>query len=202
MNDQELLAKGLIELDISIADTAKHNLLEHMRILHKWNKAHSLTAIKDIQSMIKLHILDSLSINRHLQGQTMLDVGTGPGFPGLPLAIINPKQNYILLDSNEKKCQFIEYVKNELSLPNVSVVQSRLEKYVPSAQIDAVMSRATASVDWLCEQASSIVQPKGHMYFMLGQEINIPNDLNKVYRVERLRVPFVNASRNLLIIEN
>ena len=142
---RRLLLDGLnqLSLDAGLADS----LLAYLELLQKWNKAYNLTAIRDPQDMVVLHLLDSLTVLPYLRGTAVLDVGTGAGLPGIPLAIANPDVAFTLLDTNGKKTRFIEYAVRQLCLANVRVEKSRIEEYAPPDKFTTIVSRAFSSLD-------------------------------------------------------
>ncbi len=130
---------------LSITDQQKEQLIKLVLLLNKWNKAYNLTSVRDPMEMLVKHILDSVVVSPHLQGKHFIDVGTGPGLPGLPLAIVNPNKHFVLLDSLGKRISFIRNAIRELGLDNVEAVLSRVEEYHPEQPFDGVLSRAFAS---------------------------------------------------------
>ncbi|HHV6932366.1 TPA: 16S rRNA (guanine(527)-N(7))-methyltransferase RsmG, partial [Haemophilus influenzae] len=146
------LVSLLAQANIKISDQQIQQLIDLVNLLNKWNKAYNLTSVRDPQEMLVKHILDSLVVSPYLQGDRFIDVGTGPGLPGLPLAIINPSKQFVLLDSLGKRISFIRNAIRELRLINVIPVLSRVEEYQPEDKFDGVLSRAFASLkdmtDW------------------------------------------------------
>jgi len=142
----------LAQAEIQLTDRQKDQLIQLVQLLNKWNKAYNLTSVRDPQEMLVKHILDSIVVSPYLQGDSFIDVGTGPGLPGLPLAIINPTKQFVLLDSLGKRISFIRNAVRELGLTNVEPVLSRVEEYQPAQKFDGVLSRAFASLkdmtDW------------------------------------------------------
>src|SRR5688572_4635315 len=144
-------------------------LASHLELIAKWNRVHNLTAVRETSQMVVLHVLDSLSLVPHLgAARTLLDVGSGPGFPGIPLAVVRPDLQVTLLDSSSKKCAFLEQARAELDLPNVRVVCERVESWKPEARFDLVASRAFAELQDFVSQAGHLVAPGGRMLAMKG----------------------------------
>ena len=144
---QQDLQAGLQQLKLDCSSQQLEKLLQYLELLQRWNKAFNLTAIRDPLQMVRLHLLDSLAIHPYIQGvKSIIDVGTGPGLPGIPLAILNPQVNFTLLDSNGKKTRFLFQAINELKLPNASEINHRVEAYKPNQLFDAVISRAFSSI--------------------------------------------------------
>ncbi len=144
MTDRDRLAGGLQALGVSLSDAQQQALLDYRDLLVKWNRAYNLTAVRDPGEMIQRHLLDSLSVLAHLDDRDTLDVGTGAGLPGIPLAIARPDLRFVLLDSNGKKTRFVRHARRELGLSNVEVVNTRVEQYrnAPSQ----IISRAFAAL--------------------------------------------------------
>jgi 16S rRNA (guanine527-N7)-methyltransferase len=134
-------------------------LIQYVELLNKWNKAYNLTSVRDPKDMMIKHIMDSLMVGPHLKGQSFIDVGTGPGLPGIPLAILYPERKFVLLDSLGKRITFLRQVVFQLKLNNVTPVKSRVEEYHPEHPFDGVLSRAFSSlndmVTW-CEHLISV----------------------------------------------
>ncbi len=137
--------------------------------LGKWNRRVNLTAIRDPKEMVAAHILDSLVVRPLLEGTTVLDVGTGPGFPGLPLAIVEPEQHFTLLDSNNKKIMFVQHAVGLLGLDNVTIVKARSEDYAPGQRFDTVIARALAALPRLVEIAGHHVREDGVFVALKGR---------------------------------
>jgi 16S rRNA (guanine527-N7)-methyltransferase len=140
-----------------------------LQLLDKWNRAFNLTGVRDIEEMVARHILDSLTVRSFLHGSTVLDVGTGAGFPGLPLAIVEPERRFCLLDSGGKKIRFVRHAVAELQLENVSVVQARIEEYVPDDLFDTVVCRAFASIGKFVGLCGALAAPGGRLLAMKGR---------------------------------
>ena len=144
MSDRDRLAGGLRELDLALDDDQVTALLTYRDLLVKWNRAFNLTAVRDPGEMIARHLLDSLAVLPHLEAGPTLDVGTGAGLPGIPLAIARPDQAFTLLDGNGKKARFVRQARRELGLENVEVVHARVEQYGKSPS--QIICRAFASL--------------------------------------------------------
>ncbi len=144
-------------------------LSQYLYQLDKWNKTYNLTAVRDVFEMIPRHILDSLAISPWLHGGRLIDVGTGPGLPGIPLALTHPDKSFTLLDSNGKKTRFLRHVKREMGLDNVEVIESRVESYQPSQAFDTVISRAFSSLDQMTGLTRHLLAEKGYWLAMKGR---------------------------------
>ncbi|MCP1728228.1 16S rRNA (guanine527-N7)-methyltransferase [Natronospira proteinivora] len=163
------LDDGLEAMDIGLDAEAKERLVALLGLLGKWNRAYNLTAVRDPMEMVPRHLLDSLSLLPDLGGKTVLDVGTGAGFPGLPLAIARPEMEFILLDSALKRVRFVRQAALELGLQNVAVVQSRIEDYRPERAFDTVTCRAFSSLGEFVVAAGARVAPEGRLVAMKGR---------------------------------
>ncbi|EBP0117470.1 16S rRNA (guanine(527)-N(7))-methyltransferase RsmG [Salmonella enterica subsp. enterica] len=200
------LSRLLDEAGISLTDHQKTLLVTYVDMLHKWNKAYNLTSVRDPAEMVVRHILDSIVVAPYLQGQRFIDVGTGPGLPGIPLAIVLPDAHFTLLDSLGKRVRFLRQVQHELKLENITPVQSRVEAYPSEPPFDGVISRAFASLNDMVSWCHHLPGEKGRFYALKGQlpedEIaSLPDGFN-VESVEKLRVPQLEGERHLVIIKS
>lgn len=198
------LHRGLSALKIELSDSQQSSLLEYLALLSRWNKTYNLTAIRDERAMVQKHLLDSLAVLPHLQGSRCIDVGTGAGLPGIPLAIALPERQFSLLDSNGKKTRFLTHACSALALKNVSVIKSRVADFVPSQCYDTVLSRAFASLGDMIAGCQHLLAADGEFLAMKGQH---PSDelqplQTSAYRVSivDLRVPGVSEDRCLVRI--
>lgn len=194
---------GLLkQAEIVITDTQKSQLVQLVELLHKWNKAYNLTSVRDPDAMLVKHILDSLVVSPHLHGERFIDVGTGPGLPGLPLAIINPDKQFVLLDSLGKRINFIRQVIQELGLTNVTPVKSRVEEYQPEVRFDGVLSRAFASLEDMLSWCHHLPSEQGCFLALKGQypeqELALLPANIRLVACHELRVPELEGERHLL----
>ncbi len=199
-----ILEDGLAQLKLSLSERQIQLLLEYLALLHKWNRAYNLTAVRDPLQMVSRHLLDSLSVGEFISGERIIDVGTGPGLPGIPLAILHPQKAFTLLDSNGKRTRFLQQVKMELELPNISIHNGRVETHQPQPLYDEVISRAFASLLDMLSWTADVCAENGRFLAMKGQ---YPGDeleqLPPQFRLQsahRLLVPGSDAERHLLII--
>ena len=211
---REKLQAGIEKLSLAndciFSDEKIDAMLAYHQLLIKWNKAYNLTAIRDPQQMISRHLLDSLSIAPHIQGQRFIDVGTGAGLPGLILAILFPNKQFDLLDSNGKKTRFLFQVKIELGLKNIEIHHCRVEQHHPAFAYDGIISRAFATLVDMVQGSSQLLADSGRFYAMKGvypeQEIEQLKKLSvqgKTYMVEAcydLQVPDDKGERHLVVI--
>ncbi|ECE0647466.1 16S rRNA (guanine(527)-N(7))-methyltransferase RsmG [Salmonella enterica subsp. houtenae] len=200
------LSRLLDEAGISLTDHQKTLLVAYVDMLHKWNKAYNLTSVRDPAEMVVRHILDSIVVAPYLQGQRFIDVGTGPGLPGIPLAIVLPDAHFTLLDSLGKRVRFLRQVQHELRLENITPVQSRVEAYPSEPPFDGVISRAFASLNDMVSWCHHLPGEKGRFYALKGQlpedEIASLPDEFSVESVEKLCVPQLEGERHLVIIKS
>lgn len=200
----ERLDQLIAQTSLSVTAEQKQQLIKFVELLVKWNKAYNLTSVRDPQDMLVKHILDSIVVSPYLQGRLFIDVGTGPGLPGLPLAIINPDKEFVLLDSLGKRIRFIRQVCLELGLKNISPVQSRVEKYDPGYGFDGVLSRAFASLHDMLSWCHHLPNETGCFIALKGQlpreEIDILPAGFELSRVDKLEVPELEGERHLVIV--
>jgi len=189
-----------LALDLDEAQIGK--LVAHLDLLDDWNSRMNLTAIRDRPSQLTKHLLDSLTVLPHLQGGRIADVGSGAGFPGIPLAIVAPHVDFTLIESTGKKCRFLEHVREALELNNVEVVQARAESYKPDVRFDTVIARAVGPVADLVKVAGPLVVGGGLLLAMKGRypEQELAAKLNgwKVTAVHPLAVPGLAEERHLV----
>ena len=194
----------LAQANIQVSEQQKDQLIELVNLLNKWNKAYNLTSVRDPQEMLVKHILDSLVVSPYLQGDRFIDVGTGPGLPGLPLAIINPDKQFVLLDSLGKRVSFIRNAVLKLRLINVTPVLSRVEEYQPEEKFDGVLSRAFASLKDMTEWCHHLLSSDGLFYALKGiyhqEEVQNLNDIFTVEKVVSLDVPTLVGERHLVLL--
>ena len=201
---QQKLADGLSALPLELNTSVQHQLIDYLQLLVKWNRAYNLTAIRQPEQMVTRHLLDSLVVGPYLQGPRILDVGTGAGLPGIPLALAYPDLQFTLLDSNGKKIRFVTQAVAELGLANVDVIQSRIEAFQPECRFDTITARAFASIEELIGQTTRLLVDKGQYLIMKGvypvAEVEAMPEGYQVEAVHQLKVPALDAERHLLIV--
>jgi 16S rRNA (guanine527-N7)-methyltransferase len=200
------IESGLRAMAIDASAEQRRRLAAHLELVAKWNRVHNLTAVRETSQMVVLHVMDSLSLLPHLgDARTLLDVGSGPGFPGIPLAILQPEIEVTLLDSSSKKCAFLEQARAELGLANVHVTCERVEAWHPGSRFDLVVSRAFADLQDFVAQAGHLVADGGRMLAMKGvypfEEIARIPATHRVAGVIELAVPMLDAKRHLVQLE-
>jgi len=205
MSLQSELDGLLAQTDLHITSEQASQLIQLVDLLVKWNKAYNLTSVRDPSQMLVKHIMDSIVVSPHLEGKSFIDVGTGPGLPGLPLAILNPNKNFVLLDSLGKRLRFIRQAILSLGLKNVEIVQSRVEEYKPEVGFDCVLSRAFASLEDMLSWCHHLPNDNGHFLALKGQypESEITNLDSKFKFIESvtLQVPQLDGERCLVKVK-
>lgn len=194
----------LTQANIRINDHQIQLLIDFVNLLNKWNKAYNLTSVRDPQEMLVKHILDSLVVSPYLQGNRFIDVGTGPGLPGLPLAIINSDKQFVLLDSLGKRISFIRNAIRELGISNVTPVLSRVEEYQQEEKFDGVLSRAFASLKDMTDWCHHLPKENGYFYALKGvyqeDEVQALDEKYRVQQVIELHVPELVGERHLIVL--
>jgi len=162
------LQSGCVQLGLKLDEQQFDALLAYLDLLLKWNKAYNLTAVRDVSQMVMRHLLDSLAVAPLLSAGRSLDVGTGAGLPGVPLAILYPEREFHLLDSNGKKTRFLFQVKTALGLDNMEVHHARVESFQADPLFDTILSRAFASLEDMMQGCGHLLQPEGSFFAMKG----------------------------------
>jgi len=205
MSLREELDALLTQTELTLTEQQVSQLILLVELLVKWNKAYNLTSVREPSQMLVKHILDSIVVSPHLQGNSFIDVGTGPGLPGLPLAILNPEKQFVLLDSLGKRLRFIRQAILSLGLKNVEIVQSRVEEYRPEIGFDCVLSRAFASLEDMLSWCYHLPNEGGHFLALKGQypESEITNLDSKFEFIESitLQVPQLDGERCLVKVK-
>ena len=208
MSLETTLAQGLEALGIECPLEVRGRLLDYVRLLAKWNRVYNLTAVREPLEMVQRHLLDSLAVLPHLRAlpakKRVLDVGTGGGLPGIPLALMSPQVDFVLLDSNSKKTRFVQQAVVELGLQNVEVVHARVEDFHPEQSFDVVISRAFSSLREMVEKAGAYCGSKGVLLAMKGaypqQELaELPAGF-MLRDSRRLQVPGLDEERHLIFL--
>ena len=196
----KLLCEGAELMDLTLSEHQTDQLLAYHELIGKWNKVYNLSAIRDPIESIKKHFLDSLSIVPFIRPGLLLDVGSGAGLPGIVIAIMRSNTNVFTIDSVGKKCRFMQTVKTELSLDNLSVINDRVESFNYDESFPQIVSRAFSSTIDTIEKTRHLISSDGSYLLMKGDNLNKEN-LQKVnYKAHSLRVPYVSDKRTLLEI--
>ncbi len=201
----ERLSAGIEQLGLPLTSRQIDQLMAYLDLLVRWNRAYNLTAIRNPEEMVIKHLLDSLAVAPLIQGSHVIDVGTGAGLPGIPLAIAFPEKHWALLDSNGKKTRFLFQVISSLRLVNATVIEARVETFQPERPFSAVISRAFASLDKMVSKCSHLVAENGVLYGMksaaVGDELEALDSSVQVLAHQALSVPFLNDVRSLVTLQ-
>lgn len=202
---EKRLAEGLPLVGAAPTDQQVAALARFLRLLDKWNKAFNLTGVRDLSEMVTRHVLDSVSVRPYLHGLSILDVGTGAGFPGIPLAVMEPQRQFSLLDSGGKKIRFVRHSTGELAIGNVSVVHERVEDYDPADPFDMVLCRAFTSIGDFTRRCGHLAVKGGRLLAMKGRfpeaELSsIPNNWETV-EVTPVNIPGLAGERHIVVLQ-
>lgn len=203
---REKLDSLLSQTDLEVSELQRDQLVGYVQMLNKWNKAYNLTSVRNPMDMLVKHIMDSIVVSPFLVGERFIDVGTGPGLPGIPLAIMNPGYQFTLLDSLGKRIRFIKQVLHELGINNVEPIQSRVEEFEPEVGFDGVISRAFASMMDMVEWCHHLPKTDQGVFLALKGQLpedeiaQLPESL-AVSQVHVLQVPELEGDRHLIILE-
>ena len=206
MSQSAILAKGIAEAGLPIDEQKQQKLLAYLALMQKWNKVHNLTAVRDADEMVTLHLLDSLVVLPFVDGKALLDVGSGAGLPGIPLAICLPDLKVTVIDSNNKKVSFMRQAKAELGIDNLEVLGGRVEEIAPNHKFDMVISRAFSDLDLFISLTHQLCDVQGKWLAMKGvyPEAELVELEKKTgitpSKVEELKVPGLTAQRHLVFL--
>ncbi len=204
MSPSEQLAHGIAELGLDIAADVQAKLNAYLALIAKWNRVHNLTAVRDSVKMVHAHALDCLAIVPHVRATSILDVGSGAGLPGIPLALVWPHARVVLLDSNHKKAAFLRQAAIELALKNVEVVCERVEAWRPPQKFDLVISRAFSDLPEFLKLAGRLCGDDGVVAAMKGvypdEELAQLPATFKLKNTVPLKVPGLSAERHLILL--
>jgi len=204
MSGAQELGRAAAALDVELVAAQVATLERYLDLLEKWNRVYNLTAIRERSRMVTHHLLDSLAVLPHVHGPRVLDVGSGAGLPGIPIAIAGPALHVALLESNHKKSAFLTQAVAELQLANVQVVTERIESWQTETRFDTIVSRAFAELGEFASLAGRLLAPQGVLAAMKGvhpfEEIERLPKAFRVQEVVRLRVPGLDAERHLVLM--
>jgi 16S rRNA (guanine527-N7)-methyltransferase len=205
MSGAHTLERAAAALSVEIADAQAETLERYLDLLEKWNRVYNLTAVRERERMVTHHLLDSLAVLPHVRGPRVLDVGSGAGLPGIPIAVARPALHVTLLESNHKKSAFLTQAVAELQLANVQVVTERVESWQTEARFDTIVSRAFAELGEFVSLAGRLLAPDGVIAAMKGvhpfEEIERLPKAFRVREVVRLRIPGLDAERHLVLMD-
>ena len=206
MSQAAILAQGIAEAGLHVDAQKQQKLLAYLTLMQKWNKVHNLTAVRDADEMVVLHLLDSLVVLPFIDGKALLDVGSGAGLPGIPLAICLPDLKVTVIDSNNKKVSFMRQAKAELGIDNLEVLGGRVEEIAPNRKFDMVISRAFSDLDLFISLTHQVCEAQGKWLAMKGvyPEAELA-ELEKntgitASKTEALKVPGLAAQRHLVFL--
>jgi 16S rRNA (guanine527-N7)-methyltransferase len=197
------LAAGIGHMDLDLSPGQTDGMVAYLLLLRRWNGVYNLTAVHEPFEMISKHLLDSLAVLPYLFGVRVLDVGSGPGLPGIPLAVASPDRTFRLLDSNGKKTRFLRQAVTSLGLTNVEVIHARMELYLPEEKFATIVSRAVTSVPDLLAATGLLLARPARLLAMKGRrpaEVELRGLVPRpdALRIHRLEVPFLDAERHLI----
>ena len=205
MSTTDQLKRGLIALGLTLEPDTQQRLLDYVALIEKWNRVYNLTAIREPEKMVTHHLLDSLAVAQHLNATRLLDVGSGAGLPGIPLALAKPDTQVTLLDSNHKKAAFLNQAVLELKLKNAEVCSERVESLQTQDRYDVIVSRAFSDIGEFVRITRHLLAPGGVFAAMKGlypyEEIDKLAPDCKVRQVLPLAIPGLDAARHLVLIE-
>jgi 16S rRNA (guanine527-N7)-methyltransferase len=201
--ERERLSAGLDALGLALPAVALDRLLDYLDLLERWNRVHNLTAVRDREQMVARHLLDSLAVLPHVHGARLLDVGSGAGLPGIPLAVARPDLSVCLVDARVKRVAFLRHVRAKLGLSNVEPVHARIEDYRAERRFDTVIARAFSRIGNFLAAAGHLCADDGRVLAMKGtyprEELaDLPSGWRLVEAVP-LRVPSLDGQRHLMI---
>jgi 16S rRNA (guanine527-N7)-methyltransferase len=204
MSAADQLQRGLIALGLTLERDIQQRLLDYVALIEKWNRVYNLTAIREPEKMVSHHLLDSLAVAPHLHARRLLDVGSGAGLPGIPLALANPDMHVALLDSNHKKAAFLNQAVMELKLKNAEVCAERVESWQAQNKFDVIISRAFSDMAEFVRITRHLLAPGGIYAAMKGlhpyEEIDKLPPGYKVQQVLPLAIPGLEGARHLVLI--
>ena len=204
-SETDQLLSAALDIGIALSDHQTMQLLTYLDLLEKWNHAYNLTAVRSRSDMLSRHVIESLTISPFISGQKVVDVGTGAGFPGMPLAIVNPAVQYTLLDSNGKKSRSLWEAKRALMLTNVEIETVRVESWLPTKRFDAVVTRAFADLATTLVRVDHVLSDQGMVYAMKTQqaqhEIESLPDATRAVTAQNINVPGRDWSFQLLAVQ-
>lgn len=206
MNPLRVKLDALIsKTSLTVTEQQREQLVGYVQLLDKWNKAYNLTSVRDPMEMLVKHILDSLVVSPHLVGERFIDVGSGPGLPGIPLAIMHPDKEFVLIDSLGKRIRFLKQVIHDLKINNVLPVQSRVEEFDPESGFDGVLSRAFASMTDMVNWCQHLPKPNAGVFLALkgvrpDDEITLLPEWCSVTDIKALQVPELEGESHLVIL--
>lgn len=200
-----LLSGYCNELSFEVNTNQQQKLLDYLAMMVKWNKAYNLTSVRNTREMLVKHIVDSIAVKPFLTGTKFIDVGTGPGLPGIPLSIVMPNAHFVLVDSLGKRVRFMKQCAFELSLSNIEPVQSRVEAFTQANDFDGVLSRAFASLKDMLHWCQHLVDSEGCFFALKGQfpeiELTELGESFKLVATHSVQVPGLTGDRHVVVVK-
>ena len=201
------LRNGIKTLGLKVDQQRERLLLEYLGLMEKWGQTYNLTSIRDLDNMVTLHVLDSLAAAPYIKGPRVLDVGSGAGLPGFPLAIVFPRLTMTLVESRKNKAQFLLYAVSKLELKNIEVVSQRVEQYEPPKKFDTLIARAFAPIAGLVDKAGHLCASDGQILALKGRDpsaevVAMGQDDFIVAAVHPVKVPGLTARRHIVVLEH
>lgn len=201
MSIETLLIDGAKEMNIEFDKVQCSKLLNYLELIIKWNKTYNLSAIRNTEQGVKKHLLDSLSVVSYIQDESLLDVGSGAGLPGIVISIMKPDLEVVVLDTVGKKCRFMQFAKAQLALKNLAVVHERVEQYQPQRCFNQITSRAFADVEKTLKLTQHLLCGNGSYLLMKGDNFADESLDNFKMQVHQVRVPYVSDQRYFLEVQ-
>lgn len=197
------LAGGALGLGVELDETAQHAMFSYLALLKRWNRVYNLTAVKGDVNILNRHLLDSLSVVPYLQGSRVIDIGSGAGLPGIPVALACPHLQVTLLDSNAKRCRFLRQVQAQLKLKNVTIAHQRAEDFQSAEKFDSLLSRAYSSLQIFITSSAHLLAEGGRLIAMKGiwpgsENLQLPAAF-EIESVVNIAVPGLSEQRHLVI---
>lgn len=199
-----LLQSGLKTLNLNLSPAIQKNIIEYIMLLGKWSKVYNLTAIREPRAILVRHIFDSLAIVPYILGADILDFGTGAGLPGIPLALVLPQCNFVLLDSAHKKTTFLKHVVFSLDIKNIKIITGCIEEFRFDHCFATIVTRATAKPKIVFDKTKHLCAGNGQILIMQGKcpQKKEYDDIDRFCEVRRLVVPYLDEERHILIIKD
>lgn len=206
MMPEDVLEQGARALGIEMGPQMRDLLVSHIEHLSAWNRKMNLTAVTAPREMVIRHVLDSLSVSSFVRGSRVLDVGSGNGFPGIPLSIVHPELEVVLVESRRKRAEFLRYVVAQMKIDNAFIVNKRIEHYRSDGKFDTLMARAFSSLPELVRLTGHLLSPGSRMLAMKGkcpetETAQLPSALRERLEMVKLEVPYLNADRYVVLID-
>jgi len=203
--NNKILSDALSDNQLTLSGSTQQKLIQYLELIQSWNKVFNLTTITEPRDMVYLHLIDSLAVSPYLHGLNLLDVGSGAGLPGIPLAIIHPEQHWMLMDKNSKKTRFLTQTIAELKLTNANAIHSRCEDFQPATKFDSILSRAFGTLRMFVETTAHMLNKDGIFIAMKGKypedELQDLPDNVEVKNIQRLDIKGISVERHIICLQ-